>query len=102
MVIYIDRKDVPDVENIGDKVFKYLIEKAKAEQTRYENLYAEYIGKAEQKVTDEEIKININYCKYVVNMLRGFFLGEPIKYDNNKKTEKKTLINYLNLIYIKN
>lgn len=93
MVIYIDRKDVPDVENIDDKVFKYLIEKAKAEQTRYDKLYAEYIGKTEQKVTDDEIKLNINYCKYVVNMLRGFFLGEPIKYDNNKKTDKKTLLN---------
>lgn len=93
MVIYIDRKDIPDVENINDKVFKYLIEKAKAEETRYNNLYAEYIGRTEQKVTDEEIKLNINYCKYVVNILRGFFLGEPIKYDNNLKTNKKTLLN---------
>lgn len=91
MIIYIDKKSVPDIENIPNEVFKYLLEKATPEIERLNKLYQEYLGrgKRETQTKDNEVKVNVNYCNYVVKIVRGFFLGEPVKYDNNeKKTEK--------------
>ncbi len=91
MVIYIDRKEVPDVENISNAVFRYLIEKAQQEADRYNKLYNEYLGREKTtKVTKDEVKVNVNYGKYVVDIVRGFFLGEPVKYDNNEKSDDVT------------
>lgn len=91
MVIYIDRKEVPDVENISNAVFRYLIEKAQQEAVRYNKLYNEYLGREKTtKVTKDEVKVNVNYGKYVVDIVRGFFLGEPVKYDNNEKSDDVT------------
>lgn len=91
MIIYIDKKSVPDIENIPNEVFKYLLEKAKPEIERLNMLYQEYLGriKKEEKLKDNEVVVNVNYCNYIVKIVRGFFLGEPVKYDNNEeKTEK--------------
>lgn len=91
MIIYIDKKSVPDMENIPNEVFKYLLEKAKPEVDRLNQLYNEYLGRAKEggEKKDNEVKVKVNYCNYVVKIVRGFFLGEPVKYDNNeKKTEK--------------
>ena len=91
MIIYIDRKSVPDVENISNEVFKYLLEKAQPEAERLDKLHQEYLGrvKKDYKPKENEVKVNVNYCNYIVKIVRGFFLGEPVKYDNNEqKTEK--------------
>lgn len=92
MVIYIDRSSVPDTENISNDVFKYLLEKAADEIDRLNGLYMAYLGKNIKQSSDkDEVKVNINYGKYVVDILRNFFLGEPIKYDNNDSSDEKSL-----------
>lgn len=92
MVIYIDRSAVPDTENISNEVFKYLLEKANDEVSRLNGLYMAYLGKnIKQNISKDEVKVNINYGKYVVDILRNFFLGEPIKYDNNDSSDEKSL-----------
>lgn len=95
MIIYIDRSAVPDTENISNDVFKYLLEKAKPEILRLDKLYNDYLGRVKEVIHEEkdpdEVKVNINYGKYVVDIVRGFFLGEPIKYDNNEISDEKPL-----------
>ena len=92
MVIYIDRAAVPDTENITNEVFKYLLEKAEEEISCLDGLYKAYRGKnIVQSSNKDEVKVNINYGKYVVDIVRSFFLGEPVKYDNNDSTDEKPL-----------
>jgi len=92
MVIYIDRAAVLDTENITDEVFKYLLEKADSEAERLNRLYEAYLGRnIKPKNEKDEVNININYGKYVVDIVRNFFLGEPVKYDNNDSSDEKPL-----------
>lgn len=88
MIIYIDRSAVPDVENIENAVFKYLLKKALPRAKHYDDLYSAYLGKNRRdSLNKEEVKVNINYVKYVVDIVRAFYLGEPVKYDNNDEIE---------------
>lgn len=93
MIIYIDRSAVPDIENIPNEVFKYLLKKAMPKVERYEELYKAYLGKNRPKSKNkEEVKVNINYVKYAIDIVRAFYLGEPVKYDSNDRmNEKKSL-----------
>ncbi len=91
MIIYIDRSAVPDRENISNEVFKYILTKALPEIRRYESLYDDYLGRNNSVQTRKnEVKVNINYVKYVVDIVRAFYLGEPVKYDNNDEIKAKT------------
>lgn len=87
MIIYIDRAAVPDTENISNEVFKYLLNHARPEIKRYDDLYRAYLGKNKPEKADKnEVRVNINYVKYVVDIVRAFYLGEPVKYDSNDES----------------
>ncbi len=88
MIIYIDSNAVPDTENIPNEVFKYLLNKAKIKVPRYRSLERAYLGKNKPlSIEKDEVKVNINYVKHVVDMLRFFYLGEPVKYDSNDEVQ---------------
>ena len=92
MVLYIDKSSVPDPENIPNDVFKYLLEKAKPKAQQLAGLYDIYLGRDCQGTEEkDEIHVNVNYAKYNVDLLGGFFLGEPVKYDSNEKSGEKPL-----------
>lgn len=87
MIIYLDRSEVPDVENIPPAVLRYLIEKAEAAVPRYCRLDDYYQGRHPillEKPGENESKVAVNYAKYVVDIARGYYLGEPVKYDPNR------------------
>lgn len=91
MIIYIDRKAVPDTENIPNEVFKYIFDKALPQVGRYNRLYDAYLGRNKPKAKKKnEVKVNINYVKYVVDIVRAFYLGEPVKYDNNDEVRENS------------
>lgn len=92
MILYIDRETVPDIDNgiIDNKVLKYVVEKAvKNDANRYDKLYSYYLGRNVNKEKDR-VSVNANYAKYIVDIIKGYFLGEPIKYDNNTTQDKTT------------
>lgn len=86
MIIYIDRSEVPDVENINPQVLRYLIERAEEALPRYQKLDDYYRGKHTilgGKKSPKDVQVVVNYAKYVVDITRGYFLGESVKYDAN-------------------
>lgn len=91
MVVYIDKNEVPELEAgiIPDAVFRYVIEKAENAQKRYFDLYRRYKGEYKKNHKADEVCVTANYAKYVVDIIKGYYLGDPIKYDNNSKPEKK-------------
>lgn len=91
MIVYIDKNDVPELDRaiIPSRVLRYIIEKCERQRKHFERLYSIYkneFDKDRNKETDT-IEVKANYAKYIVESIKGFYLGEPIKYDNNEKTE---------------
>lgn len=85
MILYMDREEIPDVENINPEVLRWCIRKAEAVNGRYRRLMNYYLGKHPRpKPKTEEIRVTCNYGKYVVDTVLGYYLGEDIKYDANR------------------
>lgn len=95
MILYIDKREVPDVENIPAPILKYVIEKAEAALPRYHRLDEYYRGNhaiMREKRAEKDVTVAVNYAKYVVDTIRGYYLGDSIKYDVNstRKTGSQT------------
>lgn len=99
MAIYIDMADVPDVNNISSSVFRYLIKKHKAHRRKLQRNYDYYIGNhkimTEPRESSEQVRVYSNYAKYVVDISTGYYLGEPVKY-NEKKAQNRQNKQFLN------
>lgn len=93
MAIYIDSSNVPDVNNIPSSVFRYLIKKHKAHRAKLQRNYDYYIGRhkimTELSENSEQIKVYSNYAKYVVDISTGYYLGEPVKYNEKNASNKQ-------------
>ncbi len=87
MIWYLSREEVPDVEQIRPEVLRYLVEKAEGAAGRYRMLERYYLGKHPvlQRRGGDEVRVAVNYAKYVVDTILGYYLGEPVKYDGNTK-----------------
>ncbi len=86
MILYIDRAEVPDTEDISPQVLRYLIERAEEALSRYQRLDDYYLGKHDvlrSNKSGKDVQVVVNYAKYVVDITRGYYLGEPVKYDAN-------------------
>ncbi|MCQ2441702.1 MAG: phage portal protein [Oscillospiraceae bacterium] len=87
MVIYMDRAEVPDVEQIRPEVLRYLLDKAQRQVGRFRMLEDYYLGNhpaLRGKKGEGEVRVAVNYAKYVVDMALGYYLGEAVKYDSNE------------------
>ena len=86
MIYYLDRREVPDEDNIPPQVLTWLVRKAEAAQGRYDRLWRYYLGQHDvfrRRKREEEVPVAVNYAKYVVDTLVGYYLGSPVKYDGN-------------------
>lgn len=86
MVIYLDRAEIPDVEELRPEVLRYLVEKAQRQAGRYRMLEEYYLGEhpaLRGRKAADEVRVSVNYAKYVVDMALGYYLGEAVKYDGN-------------------
>lgn len=86
MICYIDRAELGDVEALNPAVLLYLIQKAEQANSRYTRLERYYRGEYAQlypRPEPEEVRVYINYAKYVVDVALGYYLGQPVKYDHN-------------------
>ncbi|MCD8142314.1 MAG: phage portal protein [Clostridiales bacterium] len=90
MIIYLDREEVPNLEDIPSNVLWYLIRKAEAANSRFLRLDRYYRGQHDnlrRKPEADEVLVAVNYAKYVVDIAQGYYLGEPVKYDANETHE---------------
>lgn len=87
MIYYLDQSEVPDLENIPPQVLTWLVRKAEAAQGRYDKLWRYYLGQHDvfrRQRREEEVPVAVNYAKYVVDTIQGYYLGQPVKYDANR------------------
>ncbi len=88
MIWYLDREEVPDVEDIRPEVLRYLVERAEEAAGRYRKLERYYRGEhpiLQERLNRDEVRVAVNYAKYVVDIGLGYYLGEPVKYDSNPR-----------------
>ncbi len=86
MICYVDRAEVPNLEDIDPAVLLYLIQKAEQAAGRYTRLDRYYRGEYPllyPRTKADEVRVAVNYAKYVVDIALGYYLGEPVKYDSN-------------------
>lgn len=103
LIIYIDSCEVPDISEckIPDAVLKYIIDKAEHYEHRCAELHNRYKGcpqLAKHSDNADDVKVEANYAKYIVDITQGYYLSEPVKYDNNDKEQKKSNISALSMI----
>ena len=86
MILYLDKSQVPDVENLPADVLRWCIRKAEIANGRYGRLDRYYRGDHDifhRPGDREEVRVAVNYAKYVVDIALGYYLGEGVKYDAN-------------------
>ncbi|MCD8050943.1 MAG: phage portal protein [Clostridiales bacterium] len=87
MILYMDREEVPDIENIRPEVLRYVVEQAERANGRFDRLHRYYRGDHDNlrkgQPEQDEVRVAINYAKYVVDITLGYYLGDPVKYDAN-------------------
>lgn len=87
MIIYIDRAEVPDVEQIDPRVLQYLIRAAEMQNVRYNRLNDYYLGHhaiSRRSPGRDDALVSINYAKYITDITLGYYLGNAVKYDANQ------------------
>ena len=86
MIWYLDRSEVPDLEQIPSQVLSYLVRRGELAAGRYDKLWRYYLGQHDvfRNREKDEVGVAINYAKYVVDIALGYYLGHPVKYDANQ------------------
>ena len=97
MIIYIDAGNVPNAQqcDIPSDVIKYIVKKAEHYSARCRKLHSRYRGEMQFAMSDDdndEVRAEANYAKYIVDITKGYYLSEPVKYDNNDKSDKKSQV----------
>ncbi len=92
MLIYLNEKDAPNAKQceIPSDVIKYIVEKAERYSLHCAELHGRYRGESQLPPPDDdsdEVHAEANYAKYIVDIIKGYYLSEPIKYDNNDKKD---------------
>ena len=89
MILYLDRAEVPDVESISPDVLRWCIQKAEQANGRYDRLYSYYLGEHPSLTAGKstDVRVAVNYAKYVVDIALGYYLGESVKYDANDRSD---------------
>lgn len=100
MIVYIDRDAVPHAARceIPDSVLRYVIDKAERYEDRCRQLHNRYKGNPQLEQNEESIRAEANYAKYIVDITQGYYLSEPVKYDNNDKSDKKQKSSALSMV----
>lgn len=87
MILYMDREEIPDVEAIRPEVLRYVVEQAERANGRFDRLHRYYRGDHDNlrrgQPEQDEVRVAVNYAKYVVDITLGYYLGDPVKYDAN-------------------
>lgn len=92
MAIYIDRRDVPDVENIPAQALAYIINKHAMQLQRYQKLHDYYVAKNTVNIdSDNAVNVIASYPRYIVDVIMGYYLGDPVKYDTKEQDQEENV-----------
>ena len=81
MALYIDKREIPEGDPSG--VLEYCIEKHRERNTRLNKLHDAYLAKNfPEKTEDDQASVVFDYPRYIVDTIRGMYLGDPVKYNN--------------------
>lgn len=86
MIYYLDSGELPEGEVVPPQVLTWLVRKAETRQGRLNRLWRYYLGQHDvfrRGRREEEVPVAVNYAKYVVDTVLGYYLGNPVKYDGN-------------------
>ncbi|MBQ3089998.1 MAG: phage portal protein [Oscillospiraceae bacterium] len=86
MILYLDRREVPDLEELPAEVIAWCVRKGEQAAGRYHRLDRYYRGDHDifhRRREGDEIPVAVNYAKYVVDVPLGYYLGQEVKYDPN-------------------
>ena len=86
MIVYLDRSEVPDLEQVPSGVLRWLVRRAELAEGRYDRLWRYYLGRHDifRQRKEGEVQVAVNYAKYVVDIALNYYLGRPVKYDPNQ------------------
>jgi SPP1 family phage portal protein len=86
LIFYLDRSEVPDLEQIPSDVLRALVRRAELAGGRYDKLWRYYLGHHDifAQHREGEVQVAVNYAKYVVDAALGYYLGHSVKYDPNQ------------------
>ena len=88
MILYMDRGQVPDPEALSADALRWCIRKAENANRRFGRLERYYRGDHDifhRTAEQDEVRVGVNYAKYVVDIALGYYLGQGVKYDPNPK-----------------
>lgn len=91
MICYLDREEVGDVENLSPGVLRYLVRRAEGAAARYRLLEDYYLGRhpiLRAKGAEDEVRVAVNYAKYVVDTTLGYYLGDGVRYNVNREANR--------------
>ena len=87
MILYMNRRDVPEAEQgvLSSAVIDYVVGRANEYARRCRALYGRYIGvpQIHRGEDENDVRAEANYAKYIVDIIRGYFLSEPVKQDDH-------------------
>ena len=83
MSIYVPKTLIKDPNNISDEVLRFLLEEHQRQLPRLKTL-SDYYGAKHAPETDPDDgkPVTVAYGKYIVDVITGYYLGEPVKYDS--------------------
>lgn len=89
MSVYIDRANCPDLNDIPASVINYVIREHNKRLPRLQMLRDYFLGKNKVKdLVEGGSPTVVNLPRYTVELLSGYYLGNPVKYsakdDNNE------------------
>lgn len=75
------------MEDLSPEVLRFLVTKAEQAAGRYTRLEDYYRGEHPilRRSGRDEVKVAVNYARYVVDVGLGYYLGESVKYDANER-----------------
>lgn len=88
MILYLDKRELPNREDPSPELLRWCVRKAEQANGRYGRLDRYYRGDHDifhHSGGQQEVRVAVNYAKYVVDIALGYYLGEPVKYDPNPR-----------------
>ena len=87
MILYLDRSELSPEGTPSPAVLRWCVRKAEQAAGRYGKLDRYYRGDHDifHRTGDQEVRVAVNYAKYVVDIVLGYYLGDAVKYDPNPR-----------------
>lgn len=83
MAIYISTRELGDPDDMSPAVLRYILEEHNRRTPRLEKLKSYHTNTCTVTMpdTDGATPVKVSYGRYIVEVILGYYLGDPIRYD---------------------